>query len=123
MMYMPDAIRATLELMHTPAARLSVRTAYNLSAMSVTPSEVTDAINRYLPEFKAGYAPDFRQSIADTWPGSIDDSAARRDWGWDHQYELAATTKDMLLHLSLQYRQDPARSVEIAPSLKSSVFF
>lgn len=123
MMYMPDAIRATLELMHTPAARLSVRTAYNLSAMSFTPAEVTAAIARYLPGLDIHYAPDFRQSIADTWPGSIDDSAARCDWGWDHQYELAATTKDMLLHLSLQYRQDPARSVEAAPSLQPGVFF
>jgi nucleoside-diphosphate-sugar epimerase len=101
MMYMPDAIRATLELMQAPLPALSVRGAYNLAAMSFTPAELAAAITRYLPEFRVDYAPDARQAIADSWPGHIDDSVARRDWGWDHRYELAATTKDMLQHLAV----------------------
>jgi len=99
MMYMPDAIRATLELMQAPQASLSVRGAYNISAMSFTSAEVAAAISRYLPDFAIEYAPDDRQTIADSWPGSIDDTPARLDWGWEHRYELAAMTKDMLQHL------------------------
>ncbi len=99
MMYMPDAIRAALELMQAPAASLSVRSAYNLSAMSFTPAELAQAINRHLPNFQTHYAPDARLSIADGWPDDLDDSFARLDWGWSHQYEVAAMTRDMLLHL------------------------
>jgi nucleoside-diphosphate-sugar epimerase len=101
MMYMPDAIRATLQLMQAPLSALTVRGSYNLSAMSFTPAELAAAITRYLPAFTIDYAPDARQAIADSWPGQIDDSAARRDWGWDHRYELAATTNDMLQHLAV----------------------
>jgi nucleoside-diphosphate-sugar epimerase len=101
MMYMPDAIRATLELMEAPRSALTVRGSYNLAAMSFTPAELAAAITRYLPDFRVDYAPDARQVIADSWPGHIDDSAARRDWDWDHRYELAATTKDMLQHLDV----------------------
>jgi nucleoside-diphosphate-sugar epimerase len=109
MMYMPDAIRATLELMQAPLSALSVRGAYNLAAMSLTPAELAAAITRYLPAFTIEYAPDARQAIADSWPGVIDDSTARRDWGWDHRYELADTTKDMLQHLAFEVQPEPGR--------------
>lgn len=101
MMYMPDAIRATLRLMQAPLASLSVPDAYNLGAMSFTPAELAAAITRHLPSFTIDYAPDYRQVIADSWPGHLDDTAARRDWGWNHEYELAAMTRDMLLHLAI----------------------
>lgn len=101
MMYMPDAIRATLELMQAPQASLSVRGAYNCDAMSFTPAELAAAITRYMPDFTIDYAPDDRQRIADSWPGDIDDTPARLDWGWEHRYEVSATAKDMLLHLKI----------------------
>ena len=109
MMYMPDAIRATLELMQAPLSALTVRGSYNLAAMSLTPAGLAAAITRYLPAFTIDYAPDARQAIADSWPGVIDDSTARRDWGWDHRYELAATTKDMLQHLAFEFQPEPGR--------------
>jgi nucleoside-diphosphate-sugar epimerase len=109
MMYMPDAIRATLELMQAPLSALTVRGSYNLAAMSLTPRELAAAITRYLQAFTIDYAPDARQAIADSWPGVIDDSTARRDWGWDHHYELAATTKDMLQHLAFEVQAEPGR--------------
>jgi nucleoside-diphosphate-sugar epimerase len=99
MMYMVDAIRATMELMAAPAAALSIRTSYNIAAMSFTPAQVARAIARYMPGFSIDYAPDQRQSIADSWPQIIDDSIARSDWRWDHEYELPGTTRDMLSHL------------------------
>ncbi len=104
MLYMPDAIRATLELMEAPANRLSVRIGYNLAGMTFTPAEVAHSIRQYLPDFRITYRPDYRQAIADSWPSSIDDSLARRDWGWRPQYDLDAMTKDMLLHLEQHYR-------------------
>jgi threonine 3-dehydrogenase len=103
MLYMPDAIRATLELMEAPAEQLSVRTSYNLSGMSFTPAEITASIRKQVPDFQVTYEPDFRQAIADSWPGSIDDSAARADWGWKPEYDLDAMTGDMLLNLRAQY--------------------
>ncbi len=99
MLYMPDAIRATLELMEAPSNRLSVRTSYNLAGMSFTPNEVAQSIRREMPDFKISYQPDFRQAIADSWPASIDDSAARADWGWQPEFDLNRMTSDMLLHL------------------------
>jgi nucleoside-diphosphate-sugar epimerase len=118
MMYMPDAIRATLELMQAPAAELSVHGAYNLSAMSFTPAELAAAITRSLPSFRVDYAPDGRQSIADTWPADLDDSVARLDWGWSHEYELAAMTRDMLLHLAVGQGE-----LLSAPELRPGRFF
>jgi nucleoside-diphosphate-sugar epimerase len=102
MMYMPDAIRATLELMQAPQSALTVRGSYNLAAMSFTPAELAAAITHYLPKFTVDYAPDARQAIADSWPGVIDDSTARREWGWEHRHDLATTVRDMLLHLAFE---------------------
>lgn len=103
MMYMPDAIRATLELMEAPPEKIKVRTSYNLSGMSFSPAEVAGEISKHIPDFTVRYKPDFRQQIADTWPNSIDDSAARADWGWQPRYDLAAMTVDMLKHLKERY--------------------
>jgi nucleoside-diphosphate-sugar epimerase len=100
MIYMDDAIRATLEIMDAPAEKISIRTSYNLAGTSFTPAELTDAIRRHKPGFQTHYQPDFRQQIADSWPHSIDDSPARRDWGWISQFDLEKMTADMILHLS-----------------------
>lgn len=99
MMYMPDAIRATLELMEADAKRISIRTSYNISGMSFSPEEISDSIKKEIPGFKIIYKPDYRQEIADSWPASIDDSVARKDWGWKEEYNLAGMTKDMLKNL------------------------
>jgi nucleoside-diphosphate-sugar epimerase len=99
MMYMPDAIRATIELMEAPAEKINVRTSYNLSAMSFSPKEIGNSIQHHIPEFTMEYAPDYRQAIADSWPQSIDDSVARQDWGWKEEFDLAKMTADMLENL------------------------
>jgi nucleoside-diphosphate-sugar epimerase len=99
MMYMPDAIRATLELMEAPADQLSIRSAYNLAAMTFAPEEVAGSIQKQLPGFTIDYAPDFRQQIAESWPASIDDQVARKDWGWKHEYDLDKMTADMLANI------------------------
>ncbi len=96
MMYMPDAIRATLELMDAPAEKISIRTSYNIFSMSFSPAQIAAEIKKYIPEFEISYKPDYRQAIADSWPASIDDSVARNDWGWNHEYDLEKMTKDML---------------------------
>jgi len=99
MMYMPDAIRATLELMETPKDNLTVRTSYNLAAINFTPRELAAEITKHIPEFKMLYNPDHRQRIADSWPSSIDDRFARHEWGWRPKYKLADMVSDMLCHL------------------------
>jgi nucleoside-diphosphate-sugar epimerase len=99
MMYMPDAIRATIELMEAPAKNISIRTSYNVSSMSFSPKEIASEIKQHIPEFKMSYKPDYRQAIADSWPQSIDDTVARKDWGWKEEYDLGAMTKDMLTNL------------------------
>ena len=99
MMYMPDAIRATIELMESPAGKISVRTSYNIAAISFSPGEIAAEIKKHIPGFTVSYAPDYRQAIADSWPQSIDDSMARKDWGWKHEYDLSGITADMLLNL------------------------
>ncbi len=101
MLYMPDTIRATLQLMEAPADRLTVRTSYNLAGMSFTPEEIAASIRKEMPDFQISYKPDFRQAIADSWPATIDDSAARNDWDWKPEYDLDAMTRDMLYHLTL----------------------
>ncbi len=102
MMYMPDAIRATLELMNAPAKSISVRTSYNVAGMSFSPKEITNSIQQHIPDFTINYKPDSRQAIADSWPQSIDDSVANQDWGWKPEFDLAKMTKDMLDNLSLK---------------------
>ncbi|MDP1844240.1 MAG: NAD-dependent epimerase/dehydratase family protein [Sediminibacterium sp.] len=102
MMYMPDAIRATLELMHAPAASISVRTSYNVSGMSFSPKEIAESIQDHIPDFTIQYKPDSRQQIADSWPQSIDDSIAQKDWGWKPQYDLIKMTADMLENLQVK---------------------
>jgi nucleoside-diphosphate-sugar epimerase len=99
MMYMPDAINATIELMESPAEKISIRTSYNISGISFSPKEIAAEIKKHIPEFKMEYSPDYRQAIADSWPQSIDDSVARNDWGWKHEYDLSRMTADMLENL------------------------
>jgi nucleoside-diphosphate-sugar epimerase len=100
MMYMPDAIRATMELMEAPADKIKVRTSYNVSGMSFSPAGIAQAIREHMPHFSIQYQPDYRQAIADSWPQSIDDSAAREDWGWKEAFGLPEMTSDMLMNLS-----------------------
>lgn len=99
MMYMPDAIRATIELMEAPSDRLSIRSSYNLSAMSFSPKEISASIQKHIPDFSITYAPDFRQQIANSWPQSIDDSRAQNDWDWKPKYDLDSMTADMFHNL------------------------
>jgi nucleoside-diphosphate-sugar epimerase len=99
MMYMPDALKATIDLMEAPAEKVTIRSSYNLAGISFTPEEIANEIRKHIPGFTITYKPDFRQSIADSWPASIDDSHARNHWGWKPQYDLASMTKDMLDHL------------------------
>jgi nucleoside-diphosphate-sugar epimerase len=99
MMYMPDAIRATIELMEAPVEKIKVRTSYNLSGMSFSPKEIAESIRKHIPEFSIDYKPDYRQQIANSWPQSIDDAAARSDWGWKEEYDLEKMTADMLMNL------------------------
>ncbi|GAA4333209.1 NAD-dependent epimerase/dehydratase family protein [Flaviaesturariibacter amylovorans] len=99
MMYMPDAIRATIELMEAPVEQIKTRTSYNLSGMSFSPKEIAAEIRKHIPGFEIAYHPDYRQAIADSWPQSIDDSVARTDWGWKPEYDLARMTADMLENL------------------------
>lgn len=102
MMYMPDAIRATVELMEAPAEKIRERTSYNVSAISFSPREIAGEIKGHLPAFTIDYQPDYRQAIANSWPGSIDDSVARADWGWQPEFDLARMTTDMLQNLQQQ---------------------
>jgi nucleoside-diphosphate-sugar epimerase len=99
MMYMPDAIRATIELMEAPAEKITVRTSYNISGMSFSPKEIAASIKKHVPDFEISYKPDYRQAIADSWPQSIDDSTATRDWGWKPEYDLEKMTADMFSNL------------------------
>ncbi len=99
MMYMPDAIKATLELMEAPEEKIKIRTSYNISGMSFSPKEIAAEIKKHIPEFTISYKPDYRQQIANSWPQSIDDSVARNDWGWKEDYDLPAMTKDMFENL------------------------
>jgi nucleoside-diphosphate-sugar epimerase len=99
MMYMDDAIAATIQIMQAPAEQIKIRSSYNLAAMSFTPTEIAAEIQKHIPDFTISYAPDFRQKIADSWPASIDDSRAREDWGWNHHFALDNMTVAMLEHL------------------------
>lgn len=96
MMMMEDAIRATIGIMEAPASEVKIRSSYNLSGISFTPAELANEIRKHIPSFEISYAPDFRQQLADSWPNSIDDSEARKDWGWQHQFDLEKLVSVML---------------------------
>lgn len=96
MMFMPDAIRATIDLVEAPAEKVKIRSSYNLSGISFDPKGLAAEIKKHIPEFTITYKPDFRQQIAESWPGSIDDSEARADWGWKHEYNISKMTDIML---------------------------
>lgn len=102
MMFMEDAIRATIKLMDCDPENITVRSSYNLAAMSFSPADISDSIKKHIPNFKVSYNPDFRQSIAETWPRSINDSKAKEDWGWESKFDLEKTTVEMLTHLPSQ---------------------
>lgn len=99
MMYMEDAIQATIELMQADSEKISIRSSYNLGGISFSPKEIAAAIKAEIPEFTISYNPDFRQKIAESWPSSINDSQAQTDWAWNMKYDLASMTKDMLKNL------------------------
>jgi nucleoside-diphosphate-sugar epimerase len=100
MMYMPDAIQAIMTLMQADPAHISIRSSYNIAAISFSAAELVAELQTHLPDFTCRYAPDFRQAIADSWPSVIDDSKARADWGWQHRYDLKAMVADMLEKLA-----------------------
>ncbi len=99
MMYMEDAVNATIDIMEAPADKIKIRSSYNLSAMSFSPEEIYSKIKEQYPEFQITYNPDFRQAIADSWPQSIDDAEARKDWGGDNKYGLERLVEVMLVNL------------------------
>jgi nucleoside-diphosphate-sugar epimerase len=101
MMYMPDAIKATIQLMEAPANKITIRTSYNVAGMSFSPKEIAAAIQKHIPTFTIDYTPDYRQQIANSWPQSIDDTPARTDWGWQEDYNLERMTADMFENLPL----------------------
>jgi nucleoside-diphosphate-sugar epimerase len=103
MMYMDDAIDATLKIMEAPAEKIKIRSSYNLAAISFTPKEIAEEIKNFIPEFDISYHSDFRQNIADSWPRSIDDSEARKDWGWQHKFDLEKISDSMLKNLQIKY--------------------
>jgi nucleoside-diphosphate-sugar epimerase len=99
MMYMDDAIKATIQIMQVPIEQIKIRSSYNLAAMSFTPKQIGEEIQKQYPNFEFGYEPDFRQKIADSWPASIDDTSARQDWGWKNDFNLTTMTEDMFKNL------------------------
>lgn len=99
MMYMPDAIKATLNLMEAESSKVKIRSSYNIAAVSFSPKEIANEIKKHIPNFNISYQPDFRQTIADSWPKSINDSSARKDWGWTTDYGLNRMTSEMLKNL------------------------
>jgi len=105
MMYMPDCIKATIDLMEADLARLKHHSDFNLAAFSFGPAELVAEIQKHIPEFTCEYEPDYRQAIADSWPRTIDDSAAREEWGWEPEYDLAAMVADMLEKLGKKYKE------------------
>lgn len=106
MIYMEDAIRATIELMDAPKENITVRTSYNLSGMSFSPEKLVKPIQKIYPKFEICYKPDFRQEIAESWPSSIDDSSARKDWNWEPQYDIDSMTYTMIEELKLKYKME-----------------
>lgn len=105
MMYMEDAVQATLQLMAAPASNIQIRTSYNLAGMSFSPKVIAESIRSHFPEFSVQYAPDFRQKIADSWPSSINDDCARNDWGWKASFGLTEMTAEILTKLPSQIQK------------------
>lgn len=99
MMFMDDAIKATIDLMEADESKLSLRSSYNVGGMSFTPKDVAASIQKHIPDFQIDYEPDFRQAIADSWPASIDDSVARSDWGLSDKFNLDSMTEVMLTEI------------------------
>ncbi len=112
MMYMPDAIRATIELMNADAEKIKIRSSYNLGGISFTPKILVEEIKKHLPSFTCTYKPDFRQPIADSWPASIDDTVAQQHWAWKQEFDLTAMTKDMFKNLKIKYKDQLQRLVQ-----------
>ena len=104
MMYMPDAIRSTIELMEAPIEQVKIRSSYNLAGVSFTPKQIAEEVKKHIPNFEMTYNPDFRQAIADSWPSSIDDSYAQKDWGWELKYNLEKMTSNMMKNLNEKYK-------------------
>ena len=100
---MSDAIRATIQLMEAPAEQIKIRSSYNLAGISFTPKQIAEEVSKHIPNFEMTYNTDFRQVIADSWPSSIDDSHAKKDWGWEAKYDLEKITSDMMKNLKKQY--------------------
>lgn len=105
MLYMPDALKATLDIMHAPAEKIKIRTSYNLAGISFNPAQIAESIKKQVPGFTINYEPDYRQAIAESWPAVIDDTQARSDWGWQNDYDLDLMTTDMLKNLRLNAKQ------------------
>jgi len=105
MMYMPDAIRATIQMMESPAEKIKIRSSYNLAGISFTPKQINEEITKHIPDFEISYKPDSRQEIADSWPQSINDSYAKKDWGWQLKYDLEKMSADMMQNLKRKYKQ------------------
>lgn len=103
MMYMDDAVKATVQIMNASESDIKIRSSYNVAAMSFTPNDIAESIKKYVPGFEISYKQDFRQAIADNWPQSIDDTEARKDWNWEHKFDLESMTKDMLHCLRNKY--------------------
>ena len=104
MMYMPDAIRATIQMMESPSEKIKIRSSYNIAGISFTPKQIAEEVTKHIPDFVMSYNSDFRQKIADSWPQSINDSYAKNDWGWKLKYDLKRMTSDMMEHLKNQYK-------------------
>lgn len=113
MMYISDAIRAILGIMQADAIAIKIRSSYNIAAVSFSAAELVAEIQKHLPHFACNYAPDFRQAIAESWPSVIDDSKARADWGWQHQYSLAAIVEEMLAKVDIRSKEPGVESQEI----------
>jgi nucleoside-diphosphate-sugar epimerase len=105
MMYMPDCLKAAIDLMEAEPSKIKCRTSYNVTGISFSAGELVAEIRKYLPEFRCEYKPDFRQKIADSWPKSIDDKVARKEWSWNPKYNLASMTKDMIQKLSKRFAE------------------
>jgi len=105
MMYMDDAIRATIQIMESDSSKIKIRTSYNLAAMSFSAKELTESIQKHIPDFKCDYEPDNRQQIADSWPKRLDDSEARKDWNWKPEFDLDKMTIDMLENLRVKFKK------------------